>query len=191
MATNLSHQATIRRNIEPLSSAQPIVGTSARDEAAQVDRTRALLIIPEENSATETADFDASAANTRGPFRLDLSDDDSEDNGAKNAETDIIVPDDSDSKNMEYMEPLIQRQVLGTRFLKGTLRLLNVTELSNAPFKSKVSAIAARMFQFYITYQEIEDTTDAIEDAATLEGVVVYRYHSSSNLECRIFNYFR
>jgi hypothetical protein len=86
-----------------------------------------------------------SAANTRGRLRLDLSDDDSEDNGANNAETDILVSEDSDTKTMGLLESHIQRKVPDTRFLKEALKLRNVTGLSNAPYTSKVSAICSGM----------------------------------------------
>jgi hypothetical protein len=50
--------------------------------------------------------------------------------------------------------------------------MLNVTGLSNAPFSDTVSTIAARISQFYITYQEIEDATEAMDEAAALEGQI-------------------
>jgi hypothetical protein len=88
----------MRSNIEPLCSAPPTDGTSARGGTAQVDRIRARLIIPEENNDTEIADLGVSAANTQGRLRLNLGDNDSKGNGANNAETEILIPDDSDTK---------------------------------------------------------------------------------------------
>jgi hypothetical protein len=144
--------------------------TSASGGAAQGNRARIRLSTPEEDDAAEIADFEVSAANNRGQCRLYLSDDDAEDDGEDNNETDRPIPEPCITDTMRYMESLIQSKVPDTRFLKGALRLLNVTGLSNAPFASKVSAIAARMLQFYVTYQELEDASDAREEAATLVG---------------------
>jgi hypothetical protein len=165
-ATIFPHRATMRSNIEPrrLAPSRPSIAvTSASGGAAQGNRARIRLSTPE-------ADFEVSAANTRGQFRLYLSDDDAGDDGEDNNETDRPIPEPCITDTMGYMESLIQIKVPDTRFLKGALRLLNVTGLSNAPFASKVSAIAARMVQFYVTYQELEDASDAREEAATLVG---------------------
>jgi hypothetical protein len=82
--------------------------------------------------------------------------------------------DDNDDTNPLIFPPpgtlgsmmdFLKSQGVDTKWLKSSLKVLQIAGLLNAPFVLNVEAIAARMLQFNVPCKDVEDAVTAKEDA--------------------------